>query len=165
MTFACPGRSTALAIMVAAASALAVILARTVTKLAIPKDCLHPPEPEVAMPSTGDSAPRETQRSARPTQRHDCATGKRAVFSDQIGTGAPSRVAFRVLALAEPHPAHASQNTHPSWRPSIGLSPVGRSSCRSFRPGSPADLATWFHPSRARAARPGKSDPGLSGSL
>ena len=49
----CPGKSTALAMMVAAASAIAARSARTVTASAMPSEKLRPRQPLVAMPRTG----------------------------------------------------------------------------------------------------------------
>ena len=49
----CPGRSTALAMMVAAASAIAARSASTVTASAMPSEKLRPRQPLVAIPRTG----------------------------------------------------------------------------------------------------------------
>src|SRR5688572_15453452 len=49
----CPGRSTALAIMVAAASAVGTSSAKTVTASEIPSEKLRPWRPLVAMPRIG----------------------------------------------------------------------------------------------------------------
>ncbi len=48
--------STALATIVAAASARDAVAARTVTLSAMPSEKLRPRQPDVAMPRTGDAA-------------------------------------------------------------------------------------------------------------
>ena len=52
-TLGCPGRSTALAITVAAASAIAAVSASTVTASAMPSEKLRPRQPLVAIPRIG----------------------------------------------------------------------------------------------------------------
>ena len=63
----CPGRSTALAMIVAAASAAAARSASTVTASAIPREKLRPRHPLVAIPRTGSAGMHSSRSQQRRT--------------------------------------------------------------------------------------------------
>ena len=103
-TLGCPGKSTALAMTVAAASAKAAWSARTVTASAMPSEKLRPCQPLVAMPLTcwresSAAVPNRDGRSGRSTMpATKLSPGARcSAMSPPLLTYARERLAAEVI--------------------------------------------------------------------
>ena len=164
--------STALAMMVAAASASAARPASTVTASAIPREKLRPDQPEVAMPPTPSAGPSRASASARPPDRsahsptrNDAPGARYSAMSPPLltwatRTGCSTMPASTCSATA---PATAAMGEMCSRRCGQQASTMRRATGWSGRGGvSPSGVRSNGNSSHSAASRPCSLNPAAS---